>query len=56
MEFESLSSIKKKLEIFSRLMHGGHSCTEYIATIQISSSSFKAENIGDVEKEMIKLI
>lgn len=45
------------MEILSTFMHGGHTCTEYIATvtIQISSSSFKAGNIGDVEIEIIEL-
>lgn len=46
------------MEILSTFMHGGHTCTEYIATvtIQISSSSFKAGNIGDDEIEIIELI
>lgn len=46
------------MEILRTLMHGGHTCTEYIATvnIHISSSSFKAGNIGDVEIEIIELI
>lgn len=46
------------MEILSTLMDGRHTCTEYIATvtIHISSSSFKAGNIGDVEIEIIELI
>lgn len=46
------------MEILSTLMDGGHTCTEYIATvtIHISSSSFKAGNIGDVAIEIIELI
>lgn len=45
------------MEILSTLMHGGHTCTEYIATVTIHiSSSFKAGNIGDVEIEIIELI